>query len=40
LDRICEIEEGKFDEEMDCLKTMSKDELRKLYSERGIEPVS
>jgi len=40
LDRICEIEEGKFDEEMDRLKTMSKDELRKLYSERTIEPVS
>lgn len=39
LDRICEIEEGKFDEEMDRLKKMSRDELRKLYSEREIEPV-
>ena len=39
LDRICEIQEGNFDGEMDELMTMSKDELRKLYAEREIEPA-
>ncbi|MFC2009125.1 4Fe-4S dicluster domain-containing protein [Chloroflexota bacterium] len=39
LDRVHEIDEGKFDAEMDELKTMSKDKLRKLYAEREIEPA-
>jgi succinate dehydrogenase/fumarate reductase-like Fe-S protein len=37
-ERVCEIEEGKFDEEIRKLKEMRVDELRKLYNEREIEP--
>ena len=37
LDRVREISEGKFDGEMESLKTMSESELRKLYAERVIE---
>jgi Fe-S oxidoreductase len=39
LDRTCEIEEGKYDAELNQLKHMSREELRKLYAERAIEPV-
>lgn len=38
-DRIAEIEAGKFDAELEELKKMSKDNLRKKYSERWIEPA-
>lgn len=38
-DRIAEIEAGKFDAEMERLKKMSKDELRRLYDQREIEPA-
>jgi ferredoxin len=37
-ERVREIEEGKFDEEIRKLKEMGVDELRKLYNEREIEP--
>lgn len=36
-DRIREMEEGKFDEELERLAEMEKDELRELYSARDIE---
>jgi len=39
LDRIREIQEGRFDAELSQLKHSSRDELRKLYAERTIEPV-
>ncbi len=39
LDRVREIQEGKFDADLDRLKNLSKDELRKLYDEREIEPA-
>ena len=39
LDRVKEIEEGKFDAEMEKLKKMSRDELRDLYAKREIEPA-
>lgn len=39
LDRIKEIEEGKFDAEIDKLKKISADELRDLYSKREMEPA-
>lgn len=39
LDRIREIEEGQYDEELQRLMKMSRDELRKLYAEREIEPA-
>lgn len=38
-DRIAEIEAGKFDAELEALKKMSEDELRRRYSERDIEPA-
>lgn len=37
-ERVQEIQEGKFDAEVDRLKSMSEDKLRKLYNEREIEP--
>ena len=37
--RIKEIQEGKFDPELEKLKTMSGDELRELYAKREIEPA-
>ena len=37
--RIAEIEEGKFDDELDKLKKTGKDELRSRYEERDIEPA-
>ncbi len=37
-DRIREIEEGKFDEEIKRLMKLDEKKLRKLYSERDIEP--
>ena len=36
--RIAEIEAGIFDDELERLKSMSEEELRKLYNEREIEP--
>lgn len=39
LDRVKEIQEGKFDAELGKLKTMTKDELRELYAKREIEPA-
>jgi len=39
LDRVKEIEEGKFDDEIEKLKKMSGDELRELYAKREIEPA-
>jgi len=39
LDRVKEIEEGKFDAELEKLKKMSADELRELYAKREIEPA-
>jgi len=39
LDRMKEIEEGKFDAELEKLKKMSRDELRELYNKREIEPA-
>jgi len=38
LDRICEIEQGKYDAELGQLKQMAREELRKRYAERTIEP--
>ncbi|MFC2016316.1 4Fe-4S dicluster domain-containing protein [Chloroflexota bacterium] len=38
-DRIAEIEAGRFDTELEKLKNMSEDELRRLYEERDIEPA-
>jgi formate hydrogenlyase subunit 6/NADH:ubiquinone oxidoreductase subunit I len=38
-DRIAEIEASEFDAELEELKKMSKDELRKKYNERWIEPA-
>jgi len=38
-ERIAEIESGKFDAELENLKNMSEDELRRLYEERKIEPA-
>jgi succinate dehydrogenase/fumarate reductase-like Fe-S protein len=38
-DRIAEIEAGKFDIELEGLKKMSQDELRRCYAERDIEPA-
>ena len=37
--RIAEIEEGKFDDELDKLKKTGKDELHSRYEERDIEPA-
>jgi hypothetical protein len=37
-ERLREIQEGKFDEEMKKIKSLSVDELKKLYSARDIEP--
>jgi heterodisulfide reductase subunit C len=39
LDRVKEIQEGKFDAELKKLKKMTKDELRELYARREIEPA-
>lgn len=39
LDRVKEIQEGKFDTELKKLKKMTKDELRELYARREIEPA-
>jgi succinate dehydrogenase/fumarate reductase-like Fe-S protein len=39
LDRIEEIQEGKFDAELEKLKKMGKDDLRDLYAKREIEPA-
>ena len=38
-DRLAEIETGKFDAELEELKTMSQNKLRRLYAERDIEPA-
>jgi len=38
-DRITEIEAGQFDAEIEKLKSMEEDELRRLYAERDIEPA-
>lgn len=38
-DRTAEIEAGKFDAELEELKSMSKDEVRKKYTGRWIEPA-
>ena len=38
-DRIAEIEAGKFDTELEKLKRMGQEELRRRYSERDIEPA-
>ena len=38
-DRLAEIETGKFDAEMEALKGMEEDELRRVYAERDIEPA-
>ncbi|MBI2329587.1 MAG: 4Fe-4S dicluster domain-containing protein, partial [Chloroflexi bacterium] len=38
-ERITEIEAGKFDAELEKLKSMSQDELHRLYAERDIEPA-
>jgi succinate dehydrogenase/fumarate reductase-like Fe-S protein len=37
-ERLREIQEGKFDEEMKKIKSLSVDELKKIYSARDIEP--
>ncbi len=37
-ERLKELREGKFDEEMKKMKSLSLDELRKMYNEREIEP--
>lgn len=39
LDRVKEVQEGKFDAELKKLKKMTKDELRELYAKREIEPA-
>jgi succinate dehydrogenase/fumarate reductase-like Fe-S protein len=39
LDRVKEIQEGKFGPELKKLKKMTKDELRELYAKREIEPA-
>jgi len=39
LDRVKEIQEGKFDAELKKLEKMTKDELRELYARREIEPA-
>ncbi len=39
LARVKEIEEGRFDAEMEKLKQMATDELRELYAKREIEPA-
>jgi formate hydrogenlyase subunit 6/NADH:ubiquinone oxidoreductase subunit I len=38
-DRIAELQAGKFDAELEELKKMSEDELRRRYAEREIEPA-
>jgi len=38
-DRLAEIETGKFDAELEELKNMSQDKLRRRYAERDIEPA-
>jgi len=38
-DRLAEIETGKFNAEIEELKNMSQDELRRRYAERDIEPA-
>ncbi len=38
-DRLAEIAAGKFDAELEELKSMSEDELRRRYAEREIEPA-
>lgn len=38
-DRIAEIEEDKFDAELEKLKKMDESELRRRYAERDIEPA-
>ncbi len=40
LERVEEIAAGKFDAELTRLKSLSREELQKLYAEREIEPVS
>ncbi|MFB0545789.1 MAG: 4Fe-4S dicluster domain-containing protein [Anaerolineae bacterium] len=37
-ERVAEIEAGKFDKELAAVKRLSEGELRKMYSERDIEP--
>ena len=37
-DRVREIEEGKFDEEINRMTKLDEKKLRKLYNERDIEP--
>ena len=37
-DRVKEVEDGKFDEEIDKLMKMKKDELQELYTNRDMEP--
>jgi hypothetical protein len=37
-DRMKEIEEGKFDEELEKLTKMKKEELQELYTKRDMEP--
>ena len=39
LDRVKEIQEGKFDAELKKLEKMTRDELRELYAKREIEPA-
>jgi heterodisulfide reductase subunit C len=39
LDRVKEIQQGKFDAELKKLEKMTKDELRELYARREIEPA-
>jgi len=38
-DRIAEIEAGRFDYDLDRIKTMDESELRRMYAERDIEPA-
>jgi hypothetical protein len=38
-DRIAEIDTGKFDTELEELKNMGEDGLRRRYGEREIEPA-
>jgi len=38
-DRVADIEAGKFDAEIEVVKNMGKDKLRRLYAEREIEPA-
>ncbi len=38
VERVKEVEQGKFDGELTAMKKMSKEELKKIYAERDIEP--